>query len=379
MTPAKPLRLGPVEVGAPVVLAPMAGVTSAPFRLLCRQYGPGLFVSEMVTSRALVEGVSRARTMLFHAPGESPRSVQLYGTNASVVGAACRLVGAQDLADHIDLNFGCPVPKVTRKGGGAALPWKRQLFADIVAQAVDSAGAFNIPVTVKLRMGIDATHLTYLEAADAAARLGVAGIALHARTAAEHYSGRAHWDAIAQLKREISSVPILGNGDIWSAEDALAMMQQTGCDGVVIGRGCQGRPWLFADLAAALAGSPDRVRPTLGEVAGIVRRHSELTVHHVGDEAAAMRSMRHHMPWYLRGYPVGGQTRAAFSQVASLAELDTLLEQLDQGAPCPPAAEGPRGRAGGPKVPALPHGWLNSRDLPPTWQDAQAELPLSGG
>ncbi|MDR1152773.1 MAG: tRNA-dihydrouridine synthase, partial [Bifidobacteriaceae bacterium] len=271
--------------------------------------------------------------------------------------------------------------KVTRKGGGAALPWKLGLFREIVGRAVDAAGAFGIPVTVKMRMGIDADHLTYLEAADDAAHRGVAAVALHARTAAQHYSGRAHWEAIARLKREVRSVPVLGNGDIWSAEDALAMMRETGCDGVVIGRGCQGRPWLFADLAAALAGSDRRVRPTLGEVAAIVHRHAELTVRHLGDEEAGLRAMRHHMPWYFRGYPVGGQVRGDLGLVSTMAGLERALSELDADAPCPPAAEGPRGRAGSPKVPTLPEGWLESREITPQWRAklARGELGVSGG
>jgi nifR3 family TIM-barrel protein len=356
-------------------------VTAAPFRLLCREYGPGLFVSEMVTARALLEAKSRAITMLTHAPGETPRSVQIYGTDPATTAAACHLIGAEDLADHIDLNFGCPAPKVTRKGGGAALPWKLGLFRDIVGRAVGAAGRFGVPVTIKLRLGIDTEHLTYLEAADAGARLGVAAVTLHARTAGEHYSGRAHWDAIAQLKREVTSVPILGNGDIWSAEDALAMIARTGCDGVAIGRGCQGRPWLFADLAAAFRGSTDRVRPTLGEVAGIVRRHAELSVDHLGDEPTALRQLRHHIPWYLRGYPVGGAARHELALVSSLAELDRPLAGLDQTAPFPEAADGPRGRAGAAKQPVLPEGWLDSRDLSPQWRAKlhEAELAISGG
>jgi nifR3 family TIM-barrel protein len=335
----------------------------------------------MVTARALLERGARTMAMVAHAPGESPRSVQLYGTDPVTLALACQMVGGEDLADHIDLNFGCPVPKVTRAGGGAALPWKTGLFREIVGRAVEAAGAFGIPVTVKMRIGLDADHPTFLDAADAAARLGVAAIALHARTAAERYSGRAHWDAIAQLKREVTGVPILGNGDIWSAEDAVAMMEQTSCDGVVIGRGCQGRPWLFADLAAALAGSERRVRPTLGEVSAIVHRHAELTIRHLGDEAHALRTMRHHLPWYLRGYPVGGEARRELGLVATLDGLDRLLAGLDASAPWPGAAEGPRGRAGGPQPPALPDGWLASRDVTPEWRERlrRAELGVSGG
>ncbi|MDR3068354.1 MAG: tRNA dihydrouridine synthase DusB, partial [Cellulomonas sp.] len=268
----RPLRIGPVEVATPVVLAPMAGVTNAAFRRLCREQGAGLCVAEMVTSRALVERNPEALRIVTAAPDEPVRSVQVYGVDPATVAAAVRILVDEDRADHVDLNFGCPVPKVTRRGGGAALPWKRTLFARIVTAAVEAARPAGVPVTVKMRTGIDDAHLTYLEAGLTAQDAGVAAVALHGRTAAQHYAGTADWDAIAALKQALD-VPVLGNGDIWSAEDALAMVAHTGCDGVVVGRGCQGRPWLFADLAAALAGRADRVRPGLGEVAAMIRRH----------------------------------------------------------------------------------------------------------
>lgn len=208
------------------------------------------------------------------------------------------------------------------------------------------------------------------------------GVALHGRTAAEHYSGTAHWDAIARLKEEITDIPVLGNGDIWSAEDALAMVEQTGCDGVVVGRGCQGRPWLFTDLVAGFAGSDVRVRPGLREVAGVLRRHAELMVEHMGEEDRALRELRKHMAWYLKGYPAGGDARRALALVDSLADLDAKLADLDLDAPYPgEAAEGKRGRAGAPKVPHLPEGWLDSREIdgPLAALLAQAELSVSGG
>ena len=232
-----------------MVLAPMAGITNTAFRRLCREYGAGLYVSEMITSRALVERSPASLRLIKHHESETPRSIQLYGVDPRYVGEAVKYLVAENLADHIDLNFGCPVPKVTRKGGGAALPWKQDLFASIVKAAVDNAGS--IPVTVKMRKGIDDEHLTFLDSAQAAADAGVAAIALHARTASQFYSGEADWSSIGTLKEAITSVPILGNGDIWSAQDAIRMVDETGCDGVVVGRGCLGRPWLFGDLAAA--------------------------------------------------------------------------------------------------------------------------------
>ncbi len=376
------LRIGPLVIDPPVVLAPMAGVTTAPFRRLCRESGAGMYVAEMVTSRALVERNPEALRLVSHDPDEHPRSVQLYGVDPVTVGAAVRLLVDEDRTDHVDLNFGCPAPKVTRRGGGAALPWKRDVFRAIVTAAVQAASPAGVPVTVKMRTGIDETHLTYLEAGRIAQDAGAAAVALHARTAAQHYSGTADWSAITRLKQAVTDIPVLGNGDIWSAEDALAMVAQTGCDGVVVGRGCQGRPWVFADLAAAFAGSDVRVRPGLDVVAGVVRRHAELMVVALGDESRALREMRKHMAWYLKGYAVGGQLRARLALVSSLAELDDLLAELDLDQPYPGApAEGPRGRAGSPRRPVLPEGWLDSRELDESFRSElrAAELGVSGG
>lgn len=377
-----PLRIGPITVDTPVVLAPMAGVTNAAFRRLCRESGAGLYVAEMVTSRALVERTPESFRIISFEPDEVPRSVQVYGVDPATVGAAVRMLVEEDLADHVDLNFGCPVPKVTRRGGGAVLPWKRDLFRDIVGAAVGAARPGGVPVTVKMRKGVDDEHLTYVEAGLTAQDAGVAAVSLHGRTAADYYSGTADWDAIATLKAAVTDIPVLGNGDIWSAEDALAMVEHTRCDGVVVGRGCQGRPWLFADLAAAFAGSDERVRPGLGEVARVIRRHAELMVEIFGDEGKALREMRKHMAWYLKGYVVGGDARAALGLVSTMAELDERLAALDLDQPYPgEAAEGPRGRAGSPKRPVLPYGWLDSRELSETFarQLHEAELSVSGG
>ncbi|MDQ2669392.1 MAG: tRNA dihydrouridine synthase DusB, partial [Gemmatimonadota bacterium] len=353
----RPLRIGAIELDAPVVLAPMAGITNTAFRRLCREYGAGLYVSEMITSRALVERNATTMRLIGHHESETPRSIQLYGVDPHTMAEAVRILVAEDRADHIDLNFGCPVPKVTRKGGGAALPFKLGLFRDIVSSAVRAAE--HIPLTVKMRKGIDADHLTYLDAGRIAEDAGVAAVALHARTASEFYSGTADWDAIATLKQTVTSVPVLGNGDIWSADDAVRMMVQTGCDGVVVGRGCLGRPWLFGDLAAAFgaatASSRGEVDATLGFVARAFRRHAELLVEFFGDEDRGCRDIRKHVAWYFKGYPVGGELRARLATASTLTEIDDLLATLDHDAPYPGApAEGQRGRAGSPKRPALP-------------------------
>ena len=384
--PAPTLNIGPLALVVPVVLAPMAGITNTAFRRLCREYGGGLYVSEMITSRALVERTPESMRLIRHHESETTRSIQLYGVDPKTVAEAVTMLVSEDRADHIDLNFGCPVPKVTRKGGGAALPWKLGLFRDIVERAVAAAG--EVPLTVKMRKGIDSDHLTYIEAAKAAAGAGVASIALHARTAAEFYSGTADWSAIEKLKNTISDTPILGNGDIWSADDALRMVDETGCDGVVVGRGCLGRPWLFGDLAAAFTAPGDRARsrskamPTLGEVAIAFRRHAELLVEFFEDEDRACRDIRKHVAWYFKGYSVGGELRASLATVHDLAQMDELLARLDHDQSYPGAdAEGQRGRAGTPKNPSLPQGWLDSRELQETHRAelTEAELNTSGG
>ena len=375
------VRIGDIPLSVPVVLAPMAGITNTAFRRLCREYGAGLYVSEMITSRALVERTEASMRLITHHPSEQPRSIQLYGVDPATIGEAVTMLVAEDRADHIDLNFGCPVPKVTKKGGGAALPWKFELFRAIVERAVRAAG--DIPVTVKMRKGIDSDHLTYLEAGRAAEGAGVSAVALHARTADQFYSGHADWDAIATLKEEISSIPVLGNGDIWSAEDALAMVEQSGCDGVVVGRGCLGKPWLFGDLAAAFRGESERFRPGLAEVASAFRRHAVLLVDFFGgDELRACRDIRKHVAWYFKGYAVGGDLRAKLAMVETLQPLDDLLGTLPMEQDYPgEAAEGPRGRAGSPKRTALPDGWLASNELSPLQKTTllEAELDTSGG
>jgi nifR3 family TIM-barrel protein len=359
-----PLRIGPLTLRSPVVLAPMAGITNVAFRQLCReqetvrtgQDAAGLYVCEMVTARALVERHPDTLHMTTFAPDESPRSLQLYTVDPETTARAVRMIVEEDLADHVDMNFGCPVPKVTRKGGGAALPYKRELFTRIVRAAVQNAGA--LPVTVKMRVGIDAEHHTFLDAGRIAAAEGVSAVALHARTAAQRYSGTADWSQIARLKEHVTEVPVLGNGDVFDAADAVAMMARTGCDGVVVGRGCLGRPWLFAELAAALGGTPAPVPPTLGEVAVVLRRHAELlTAHHGQDKG--LRDLRKHMAWYLRGFPIGSELRQGFALVSTLDDLDALLARLDADVPFPADAEGPRGRQGSPGTVALPEGWLD--------------------
>lgn len=382
-----PLQYGKHRIEVPVVLAPMAGITNTAFRRLCREHGGGLFISEMITSRALVERTPESMRLIQHHPSEEIRSIQLYGVDPKTISDAVKMLVDEDRADHIDLNFGCPVPKVTRKGGGAALPWKQELFAAIVGAAVRSAG--EIPVSVKMRKGIDDDHLTYLDAGRAARDAGVVAVALHARTAEEYYSGKADWSAISKLREALPDTQVLGNGDIWSATDAVEMMKQTGVDGVVVGRGCLGRPWLFGDLERAMVAylAGDKLAdgfaaPNLGAVADAFYRHAELLTEFFADEGRACRDIRKHVAWYFKGYPVGGEFRASLALANSLAEISELLKSIDRALPYPgDDAEGPRGRLGGAKSCSLPENWLDSRELSENHRSQLqlAELSVSGG
>ena len=373
--PRAALPLGAHTVWPPVVLAPMAGVTDLAYRTLCREYGAGLCVSEMVTSRGLVERDEKSLRYLAYAPDEPLRSVQLYGVDPAVVEGAARLVVDEGLADHVDLNFGCPVPKVTRHGGGAALPWKRRLFREVVRGAVRGAQG-RVPVTVKMRVGLDPEHVTYLDAGRTAEDEGAAWVALHGRTAIQGYSGEADWEPIARLVDALD-VPVLGNGDLWEAGDALRMMSETGCAGVVVGRGCLGRPWLFRALAAVMAGRDAPADPGLAEVAHVLRRHADLLVDLRGEEHG-LRHLRKHMAWYLKGFAVGSEVRSRLGLVSSLAELDDLLARLDGDQPFPASEQGrPRGRTSPRSRVVLPDGWLDDRDSGVA--TAEAELDTSGG
>ena len=361
------LTIGSIKLASPVILAPMAGVTNVAFRTLCREQElaktgtvSGLYVCEMITARALVEGNEKTRHMTTFGPDEHPRSLQFYTTDPEYTYKAARMVVDNNLADHIDMNFGCPVPKVTRRGGGSALPYKRRLFGNIVAAAVKAVAGTNIPITVKFRIGIDDDHHTHLDAGRIAAAEGAAAVALHARTAAQRYSGTADWSQIAALKEHLADtgIPVLGNGDIFQATDAQKMMTETGCDGVVVGRGCLGRPWLFAELSAALRGVDIPPEPTLGEVTGIILRHAELLTHYDGEDKAC-RDLRKHMSWYLRGFPVGGPLRAQLSAIKTLADLRAALEPWRESPALATDADGVRGRQGSPAKVILPEGWLD--------------------
>lgn len=369
------LRIGPLALAAPVVLAPMAGVTNAAFRALCRSFGDGLFVAEMLGARSLVEGHQRTRELAAFEPGESPRSLQLYGVRARDLSEAVTMLVGEGAVDHVDLNFGCPAPKVTRHGGGAALPWNLDLYRELVRAAIRAAG--EVPVTVKFRMGIDAEHLTYLQAGLVAEAEGAAAVTLHARTAEQLYGGAADWSAIARLKETVTSIPVLGNGDIWEADDALAMVEATGCDGVVVGRGCLGRPWLFRDLQARFTGRSVPPPPTLGEVAQMMARHVTLLAERFGDRYAT-HTFRRHLPWYLQGFEVGRPLRNRLADAPDTRRLLEGLAELPPDVPFPDhVRRAPRGHTHGPRPVRLPHGYLEKRFR--TRLPAEAGRAVSGG
>jgi len=370
------LRVGPLEVWPPVVLAPMAGVTNAPFRTLCKRFGAGLYVSEMITARALVEGNEKTLRLAGFAPEEKPRSLQLYGVDPKYVGDAVDYLVSEARVDHIDMNFGCPVRKVTRRGGGAALPLRPRLLRNIVRAAVSRA--HGVPVTLKFRIGIDDEHTTDLDCGRIAEDEGCAAVALHARTAAQLYDGEARWEAIARLKQAVRTIPVLGNGDIWEAEDALRMMRQTGCDGVVVGRGCLGRPWLFRDLADVFDGREPSDPPCFGEVAELMLAHARLLAAWFG-ESFGVRGFRKHATWYTKGFRDSKSLRVRLCEVRTLAELEEILAGIDRAEPFSPVAvRAPRGKSGGTQKVALPDGYLDhlDDDTPPC---PEAEDPSSGG
>ena len=371
------LRIGPLAVWPPVVLAPMAGVTNPPFRTLCRHHGAGLYVSEMITARALVEGNRKTLLLASFDPEEKVRSLQLYGVDPRYVGEAVRILVGEGRVDHVDMNFGCPVRKVTSKGGGAAIPLKPRLLRAIVHAAVEAAGA--VPVTLKFRIGTDDGHETFLEAGRIGQEEGCAAVALHARTAAQLYDGEARWEKVAELKRAVTRIPVLGNGDVLEAEDALRMARTTGCDGVVVGRGCLGRPWLFRDLADVFDGRAPQDPPALGGVVDVMIEHARLLVGWLGHEAAAMRAFRKHSSWYTKCFPGSAPLRQRLMQVLSLGELLELLSSLDRSLPYPPEAmRVPRGKTSGTQKVALPDGYLDhlDDDMAP---GPEAETADSGG
>ena len=368
----RPLALGGLRISPPVVLAPMAGVTNYPFRALCRQFGAGLYVSEMITARGFLNGNRLTGLLASSQAGEHPRSIQIYGSDPLDLGRMVeRLV--DEGVDHVDINFGCPVRKVTSCGGGSAIPVKPRLVARLVRAMVRSAK--HVPVTIKMRKGIDETTSTYLEAGRVAQEEGVSAVGLHARTAAQLYSGEADWDAIADLKSHLA-VPVLGNGDIWEAWDALRMMRTTGCDAVIVGRGCLGRPWLFRELADVFLGREPAPPPNLGEISAVMLDHAERLVAFFGPRMGILQ-MRKWTSWYTKGFPGSAAVRARMMEIESLEDLRGLVGDLDPATPFPlHALRAHRGKGTRVQRVALPHGYLEQRDddTPPRGPHSAEEL-----
>ena len=372
-----PLRIGALVVDPPVVLAPMAGITNAPFRTLCRRFSADrcLYVSEMITARAFVEGHARTLKLAsFGADETGRRSIQLYGTHPETLAQATRILVEEWGVHHIDMNFGCPVRKVTAAGGGAAIPLRPRLLQRIVRTVVKSAG--EVPVTIKFRKGIDDSLTTFLDAGRIGEEEGACAVALHARTAAQLYSGAADWNAITELKQRVRTIPVLGNGDVFESWDALRMLRQTGCDGVVVGRGCLGRPWLFGELCAVLTGNAPPAPPDLGQVTDTMREHARLLVTFFG-EKDGMLQIRKFTGWYLKGFHGTKRLLPAMHMVHTLADLEALLAQLPRDLPYPEVAlRARRCKDGRTQQVSLPEGFLTARD-----EDVQVEDPehMDGG
>jgi nifR3 family TIM-barrel protein len=371
----RPLQLGELRVWPPVVLAPMAGVTNYPFRKLCRRYGAGLYISEMITAKGLVMGNERTLHLANFGDDESPRSLQLYGVDpASLAVATERLVGDGHV-DHIDMNFGCPVRKVTSKGGGSAIPAKPRLLARLVRAVVQHSG--KVPVTIKFRMGVDEELITYRDAGRVGQEEGCAAVGLHARTAAQLYDGEARWEAIGDLKSRLD-IPVLGNGDIWEAYDALRMMRMTGCDGVIVGRACLGRPWMFGELAAVFEGKSPPNPPDFGEVVDMMVEHARLLCEWFGEWRGIMM-MRKFLNWYTKSFHGGAALRHSLIGVGTLDDLRAGVADIDRSLAFPPAAmRVKRGKRSGTQTVSLPHGYRDhlDDDTPP---GADAEQLVSGG
>lgn len=376
-----PLVLKGLSVWPPVVLAPMAGVTNYPFRSLAREFGAGLFVSEMITAKGYLRGNRVTQLLASSRADETPRSVQMYGADPNDVREMAASLVDQGV-DHLDMNFGCPVPKVTRAGGGSAVPARPKLLARIVRAAVE--GAAHVPLTIKVRIGVDETLSTFLDAGRVAQEEGASAIGLHARTAAQLYAGDADWNAIGELKSHVS-IPVLGNGDVWECWDALRMMRATGCDAVIVGRGCLGRPWLFRELAQMFESREPDLPPNLGGVVAVVHEHARRLTDFFGPEQA-MLQMRKWCAWYTKGFRGSAQVRESLVRVRTFDEMAAALAQLDPTEPFPLSAlRAQRAKGGRTQRVALPSGWLEARDddAAPCAADAEAieaaEGSVSGG
>lgn len=317
----KQLTIGNVTLDNPYVLAPMAGVTDLPFRLLCKEQGAGLLCMEMVSAKAIQYHNKNTEALLEIHPEELPVSLQLFGSDPDVISEIAKQIEELPFA-ILDINMGCPVPKIVKNGEGSALMKNPKLVYEIVSK---TAKAIQKPVTVKIRKGFDDDHVNAVEIAKIVEEAGGAAIAVHGRTREQYYSGKADWDIIRQVKEAVS-IPVIGNGDVTSGESAIAMQKETGCDGVMIGRGSQGNPWIFSELLAYEQTGEMPPRPSATELKNMMLRHARLQIQYKGDYLG-IREMRKHVAWYTSGIPNSAKLRNEINMVASYEELEELLEK----------------------------------------------------
>ncbi len=315
------MKLGNVDIDVPVALAPMAGITDLPFRLICRRLGCGYTVSEMISAKGLLYNNSKTKEMLKIDSGERPTAIQLFGSVPAELAEAAMIV-ADSGADMIDLNMGCPVPKIVNNGEGSALMKQPRLAYEILAAMVK---AVKIPVTVKFRAGWDDEHRNAVEVAKAAEAAGVAAVAVHGRTRQQFYEGRADWQIIAQVKNSVK-IPVFGNGDIFSAADGLRMLAETGCDGLMVGRGADGNPWIFRQLRAALQQQPYSGQVPLQEKLDLAAEHLRMLIELKG-EYISVKEMRRHISAYLKGMPYAAEYRSRFHKMDTYGQFMELLEE----------------------------------------------------
>ncbi len=320
----KPLRIGSVTLPNNLILAPMAGVTDLPFRLLCKEQGAGLLCMEMVSAKAILYKNKNTEELLTIDPRERPVSLQLFGADPSVMAQIAHQIEERPF-DILDINMGCPVPKVVNNGEGSALMKDPVLAGKIIEQV---AKAISKPVTVKIRKGFDEEHINAPELAHIAEECGAAAVAVHGRTREQYYSGKADWDIIRQVKERVS-IPVIGNGDLQSAEDVIAMQEQTGCDGFMIARGAQGNPWIFHQILHYFETGAHEKKPSAEEMRQMILRHAGMMIAYKG-EYIGMREIRKHAAWYTTGYPNSARFRGKINEVETYDELEKLLEQMKE-------------------------------------------------
>lgn len=316
----KQLKIGNVVMDNPLVLAPMAGVTDLPFRLLCKEQGAGLICMEMVSAKAIYYKNKNTESLLEIDPREKPVSLQLFGSDPEIMAQMAHQIEDRPF-DILDINMGCPVPKVVNNGEGSALLKDPELVRKIVTAVVQ---AIDKPVTVKIRRGFDDDHINAVEIAKIIEDCGAVAVAVHGRTREQYYSGKADWDIIQQVKEAVQ-IPVIGNGDVTSPETAVALMEQTGCDGVMIGRAVRGNPWLFSEILYYMETGQPKARPTIEEVKAMILKHAQMQVE-VKGEYTALREMRKHVAWYTAGFPHSARLRARTNEISTMEELVTLLE-----------------------------------------------------